>query len=472
MPKTKIVCTVGPATRAPEMLERMIRHGMNVVRLNFSHGTHEEYREIIADVRRLSRELNKPVAILQDLAGPKVRVGRVAAGSVRLEEGAYFTLTVREVPGDEREISVTHEGLPADVCAGDPILLSDGVLRLEVVDKTETDVRCQVINGGTLSSQKGINLPTRRLSVPCLTDKDRTDLRFGVGEGVDYVALSFVRTPADVRECKRLLKSLHSDAPLIAKIEKHEALEAIDDIIDTADGIMVARGDLGVETPLESVPLVQKMIIDKTNFAGKPVITATQMLLSMVNSRVPTRAEVTDVANAILDGTDAVMMSDETAIGKFPVDALDTMVRIARDAETGFPYGLWTQRFDTGSHMELKQAIGHAACHLAEDIGAVSIVSFTQLGGMPQEIAKHRPRCRILAPTPLEKTYRRLALVWAVMPVVIESMETTDILVDRATAVARQFGSVKPGDTLVITAGVPVGVPGTTNTITTSDIPA
>lgn len=466
MPKTKIVCTVGPSSWSPEVLEQLIAAGLNVFRLNFSHGTHDEHRDVIRRIRELSQKANRPIAVLQDLCGPKIRVGKIAAGTVELKAGGRLTLTCREVPGDEHVVSVTYAGLPGDVAAGDEILLADGSIQLEVVETNDTDIRCKVVVGGALGSSKGINLPRRHLNVPSLTEKDKEDMAFGVKEGVDYMALSFVRTSSDVKEAKRMLKELRSEIPLIAKIEKHEALENIDEIIAAADGVMVARGDLGVETPLESVPRYQKRIIGKCNIAGKPVITATQMLLSMVDKPRPTRAEVTDVAHAILDGTDALMMSDETAVGKHPVKALETMVRIALDVEKDFPYEAWTRRFESEKENSLAEALAHAACHLAENINASCIVSFTQLGGTARVVSKYRPQCKILAPTPIEKTCRRLALVWGVLPVHIPTMETTDVMVARASELAQQFGLLKPGETVVVTAGVPVGVPGSTNTIT------
>jgi pyruvate kinase len=466
MPRTKIVCTIGPSSRSPEMLEAMIKHGLNMVRLNFSHGTHAEHREVIHRIRQISSQLLTPVAILQDLSGPKIRTGKFAAGSVTLAAGDSFTLTSRDVPGDEREVSMTYANLVRDVEKGDTILLSDGALRLEVKEVTETDIRCEVADGGVLGSSKGINVPGRRLSVPSLTAKDREDLLFGLKEEVDYIALSFVRTAADVRETQRIIAQFGSDAPVIAKIEKQESVENIDEILAVADGIMVARGDLGVETPLESLPLIQKMLIDSANHAGKPVITGTQMMLSMVNAPRPTRAEVTDVANAVLDGTDAIMLTDETATGKHPLEALETMIRVARDVDKGFPFELWRGRFEREERRELGQAVSHAACHLADNVEAKCIVTFTHLGTTAKAIAKYRPRQRIIAVTPLARTYRRLALVWGVIPVLIDHLDNTDKMIDKASELVRWSGLAQSGDKVVITAGVPIGMPGTTNTVT------
>lgn len=465
MPRTKIVCTIGPASRSPEKLEHLIAAGMNVARLNFSHGSHEEHEEVIVRLREIAARLGRPLAILQDLAGPKIRIGEIATGTVHLQADARFILTTEAVPGDAHRVSITYPALPRDVRPGDTLLLNDGALELSVEETREDEVICRVVVGGPLSSHKGINVPTRSLRVPSITEKDRDDLAFGLERGVDYVALSFVRSSADVLQARRLMAERGRIVPLIAKIEKHEALAHIDEIIEVVDGIMVARGDLGVETPLEKVPLVQKMLIHKCNRAGKPVITATQMLRSMVNNPRPTRAEVTDVANAILDGTDAVMLSEETAVGKYPVEAVQMMVRIAEDAESGFPFSAWTSRLEPGEPVSLPEAVSRAACALAENIRARSIITFTQSGSTARLVAKYRPRPPILAPTPLEETYRRLALIWGVIPILSETTQTTDEMMEKAFAAARRAGLVKRGDTVVITAGVPLGIPGTTNLI-------
>ncbi|RMG52659.1 MAG: pyruvate kinase [Acidobacteria bacterium] len=465
MPRTKIVCTIGPASRSPEKLEQLIAAGMNVARLNFSHGSHDEHEEVIVRLREIAARLARPLAILQDLAGPKIRIGEITAGTVHLQAGDRFILTTEAVPGDEHKVSITYPALPRDVRPGDTLLLNDGALELRVEETRENEIICRVVVGGPLSSHKGINVPTRSLQVPSLTEKDREDLAFGLERGVDYVALSFVRSPADVLEAKQFMAERGRLVPLIAKIEKHEALAHIDEIIEVVDGIMVARGDLGVETPLEKVPLVQKMLIHKCNQAGKPVITATQMLRSMVNNPRPTRAEVTDVANAILDGTDAVMLSEETAVGNYPVEAVQMMARIAEDAESGFPFTVWTSQLKPREPVSLPEAVSRAACALAENIRARAIITFTQSGSTARLVAKYRPRPSILAPTPLEETYHRLALVWGVIPMLSEATQTTDEMMERAFTAARRAGFVRRGDTVVITAGVPLGVPGTTNLI-------
>ncbi len=472
MPRTKIVCTIGPASRSPETLRRLADAGMDVARLNFSHGTHEEHAAVLSTVRRISDEIGRPIAVLQDLGGVKIRIGGVAGGAVRLDPGAAFTLTQRPVPGDAREVSLGYPDLVRSVRPGDALLLSDGDVELRVEAIDTVDIRCRVIAGGIISSHKGIHLPHRSIAAPGLTAKDRDDLAFGIAQGVDYVALSFVRSAADILEARRFIDERRASTPIIAKIEKHEALACIDEILAASDGLMVARGDLGVETPLEHVPLLQKMLIDRANRAGKPVITATQMLLSMVDSPRPTRAEVGDVANAILDGTDAVMLSEETAAGRFPVESVATMRRIAEDTEAAFPFEAWMRRFEDRSLQSLPEAVAGAACELAEHIGAGVIVAWTESGATARLVARHRPRRPILALSTLPATARRLALVWGVIPLVAEGGPTTDAMLERAPGLAAGRGLLKPGETAVITAGVPMGVCGSTNLIKAVRAPA
>ena len=459
------MCTIGPASRSPDVLERLMAAGMNVARLNFSHGTRREHGEVMGIIRRIARRLGRPVAILQDLSGQKIRIGKIESGRISLESGALLILTTRNVPGDDHELSITHPGLPTELQPGDTLLLSDGALELEVLDTTAEDVRCVVRIGGPLTSYKGINLPTRSIKATSMTDKDREGLAFGIQQEVDYVALSFVKSELDVLEAKSIIERQGCSIPLIAKIEKHEALNNIDKIIQAVDGIMVARGDLGVETPLEKIPLVQKLLIGKSNQTGKPVITATQMLGSMADSPRPTRAEVADVANAVLDGSDALMLSEETATGKYPVETVATMSRIAEDAESGFPFGAPVRRLDADAVTDLPEAVGRAACGLAEHIEAAAIIAFTQSGSTARLVSKYRPRCLILAPTPLEETYRRLTMVWGVVPVLSESAANTDKMIERAFRQALDSGLVQKGQRVVITAGVPLGVPGATNLI-------
>ena len=465
MRRTKIVCTIGPASRSFAVLERLIEAGMDVARLNFSHGTHAEHGEVIAAIRRISNARVRPVAVLQDLSGPKIRVGAIAAGQVHIETGSVLTLTTRQVPGDSHEISVSHPALPRDLATGDTILLADGALELRVLETTTEDITCSVQIGGPLSSHKGVNVPTRSLSMPSMTDKDRTDLAFGIEHGVDYVALSFVRTAEDLLEARRIIEQHGATIPLVAKIEKHEALTNMDEIIEAADAVMVARGDLGVETPLEKGPLVQKLLIERSNRAGKPVITATQMLRSMVENPRPTRAEVTDVANAVLDGTDAVMLSEETAVGAYPVESVAMMARIAEDAESALAFTTETGMAGSARAGSLGESVGRAACELANHIDAASIITFTLSGSTARLVAKNRPRQLILAPTPLESTYRRLSLVWGVVPIVSQVAKDTDEMIEKALAESLRSGLVQYGQRVVITSGVPMGVTGSTNLI-------
>ena len=465
MPRTKIVATIGPASNSPARLEALIRAGMNVARLNFSHGTPAEHGEVIRLIRRLAEQSGRPVAILQDLAGFKIRIGTIAAGTVRLKPGGSFTLTTRDIPGDASGASISYPGLPKIVQPGDTLLLSDGALELEVREKSDTDIRCRVVIGGPLSSHKGINLPARRIDAAALTEKDQADLAFGIEQGVDYIGLSFVRGADDVAAAKRLIAARGADTPLIAKIERQEALENIDAIVAAVDGIMVARGDLGVEIPLQKVPLMQKMLIDKANRAGKPVITATHMLRSMVSNRRPTRAEVADVANAILDGTDAIMLSEETAVGEYPIEAVEMMVRIAEDVETGFPFESWPRRFQSDSARPVAEAVAHAACQLAEDIDAAGIVTCTRSGSTARLVAKHRTRRPIFALTPDPQTLRRLALIWGVIPLRSERMENTDAMIDSAIRTVADTDLLSRPGTVVLTAGIPTATPGGTSLI-------
>src|SRR5262245_22796289 len=465
VPRTKIVCTIGPASRSPEALSQLVAAGMDVARLNFSHGSHAEHAAVIVAVRAIAESAGRSVAILQDLAGIKLRIGDIAGGGAVLASGAPFTLTAREVPGDAREVSVNEASLPRFVRAGDRLLLRDGEIELFVEHSEDADIRCRVVTGGTLTSHKGISLPSTPFGAPGLTAKDREDLAFGIAHGVDYVALSFVRTAEDVRAARAFLDDRGAKVPLVAKIEKREAISRIDEILAAADGLMVARGDLGVETPLEHVPLLQKMLIDRANRAGKPVITATQMLLSMVESPRPTRAEVGDVANAILDGTDAVMLSEETAAGSYPAEAVATMRRIAEDTETAFPYETWMRRFEDKSLQSMPEAVAGAACELAEHIGASVIVAWTESGATARLVARHRPRRPILALSTVPATARRLALVWGVIPALAESGASTDAMLETAPGIAVAAGLLRAGETAVITAGIPMGVAGSTNLI-------
>jgi pyruvate kinase len=452
MRKTKIVCTIGPSSSSADMIEAMIRNGMNVARLNFSHGTHSDHAEKIQLIRQTASKLGTTVAILQDLAGPKIRVGIIPDPGVLLEPGRDFTLTGLQIEGSRNRVSVSYQKLPGEVKAGDRLLLADGLMELVVVDTTATEIRCRVINGGILTSHKGINLTTGTIHVPSMTEKDHLDLLFGLEHDVDYIALSFVKTADDIRMIKAIISKKGHAVPVIAKIEKHEALEHLDEIVAISDGIMVARGDLGVEILPEDVPLIQKNIIHKANHAGKPVITATQMLRSMVNSPRPTRAEAADVANAVLDGTDAVMLSEETASGSFPVEAVQFMNRIATKAEAGFPYEKFIH---LTPQEEISPSVAHASCVLADHLHAAAIVVHTRSGLTAEYISRFRPKQPIIALSPDEKTLRKLSLYWGCMPCLTAEPQNTDDMITKAARSALATGEVSAGDILVITLGHP-----------------
>jgi pyruvate kinase len=465
MKKTKIVATIGPASRSPEVLEQMIEAGMNVCRLNFSHGTHEEHAALISDIRKVAQKMGAHIAILQDLCGPKIRTGKMGVGEVVLKKGQKYTLTTRDVPGDETEVGLTYPELPQNVRNGDTLMLADGAIELRVESASDTDVRCVVWIGGVLSSNKGINLPNRSINVPILSRKDLADLKFGMEQEVDFVALSFVRTAHDVRTAKNYIKKFGRKTPLISKIEKFEAIDNIDEIIEASDGIMIARGDLGVEIPIERVPRVQKMLICKTNNAAKPVITATQMLLSMVHNTKPTRAEVTDVANAIYDGTDAIMLSEETAMGSHPVKSIRVMSAVAKDVESHFDYEGWTRKSENSKKLTTKEAIAHNAVKIAEDLKAAAILTCTKSGSTTRGVARYRPRQAVLVMTPLESTARQMALTFGALPIVIPEVQSAEDLEISSINQALQGGYVKPGQSVVLTAGIPFGNEGTTNMI-------
>jgi pyruvate kinase len=460
MPSTKIVCTIGPASESREVLGELIRSGMNVARLNFSHGTQAEHGKKIQMIRSLSSEYEIPVAILQDLCGPKIRVGTVTDPGVQLHSGEPFILTSRPVAGDSRQVSVSYPELPREVQPDDHIMLADGMMELIVTRTSDVDIHTEVIRGGLLTSFKGVNLPTGTIRVPSLTDKDRDDLRFGLAGGVDYVALSFVRAAEDIVRVKEAIDQEGEKTPVIAKIEKHEALDAIDDIMDAADGIMVARGDLGVEIPLENVPNIQKKLIRMANAAGKPVIIATQMLRSMVDSPRPTRAEAADVANGVLDGADAVMLSEETASGRYPVESVQYMRRIALAAETRYPHEKYLNLMTKSS---VSESVAYAACILADQLDAAAIVATTRSGSTATHIARFRPATKIIALSPDENTVRQLSLYWGCVSCRVSLLADTDQMIENAADVALESGLVAAGDQVVITAGRPIWEKGTTN---------
>jgi pyruvate kinase len=464
MRKTKIVCTIGPASESTDILGELIQSGMDVARLNFSHGTLQGHESNIESLREISRRLRGNVTILQDLAGPKIRIGAFQKSHAVLKPQSWFTLTTRDVAGDEHQVSVSYPNLPMEVNPGDVILLGDGALELEVAETSPTDIRCRVMVGGHISSRKGINLPSGTLEIPSLTENDRRNLSFGIKVGVDFVALSYVRRAEDIKDVRDIMESEGSKIPIIAKIETRKALDNIDAILEEVDGIMVARGDLGVETPLERVPLIQKMLIRKANTLGKPVITATQMLGSMVNNPRPTRAEVADIANAIFDGTDALMLSEETAVGSYPVESVRTMVNIAVASEQGFPYEL----FERKAHNRrgyTPDAISYGACLLAREVDAKAIVTPTESGMTARLVARYRPNNPIIALSPNEETIKQLNLSWGTIPVKVDKFENTDDMIEKAKRIAVEMGFAKKGEKIVLTAGLPIGIPGNTNII-------
>lgn len=472
MRKTKIVCTIGPSTRSQAMIRSLIRAGMDAARLNFSHGTHDEHREVIQQVRSLSQREGRPIGIIQDLAGPKIRLGTIDPEPMLLREGQELLLTADDVQQGSDAVQVGYPSLLEDVEPGARILIDDGTIRLRVVAKEEQRLRCKVLFGGQLGSHKGVNLPDSKLHLAALTEKDRDDLGFGISQQVDWVALSFVRTPDNIREAKTFIQVHGSDIPVIAKIEKQEALAHLDEIIAEADAVMVARGDLGVEADLEDVPLIQKRIVKHCKQKGKPVIIATQMLDSMQSRPYPTRAEVSDVANAILDGADAVMLSQETAVGAFPVESVAMTVRIAQKAEASLDYGALLLEQTPARGSSVADAVSHACCEAAHDLDATAIITCTMSGSTARKVARYRPRPRIIAVSPNSKTVTRLCLSWGVEPIRIGSVQDTDDMTDQSVRAALQNKWVRPGDRVVITAGVPIEVPGTTNLMRVHDVPS
>jgi pyruvate kinase len=458
---SKIVCTIGPASRSPRMIARLLRAGMDVARLNFSHGTHEEHARNIALLRTASKEFEKPIAILADLQGPKIRTGALAGGTpVQLRTGQRFTITTLRVPGDSTRVSTTFRPLPKEVHRSDRILLSDGLIELRVVQVRGPEVICEVVNGGALGEHKGINLPGVKLRVPALTAKDREDLAFALAHGADYIAVSFVRRPEDVQLAKTLIRRAGKDTPVIAKIEKPEAIENLEGILRAADGVMVARGDLGVEMSPERVPVAQKEIIARAREFRRPVITATQMLESMTENPRPTRAEASDVANAIFDGSDAVMLSAETATGKYPVEAVSMMARIIDEAEASmheFPRPVAQER------LKVAETVAELVCHASRELHMKLIAVFTHSGFTARLVSRYRPMVPIIAFSPEAETRRRMALIWGVMPKNIKDPRKIDTLAAVAEERLLEEGLVRKGDVIGIVAGMPMGIRGSTN---------
>lgn len=448
---TKIVCTIGPGSESKETLKKMMKAGMNVARLNFSHGSHKYHKTLISRLRSVSEKLELPVSILQDLAGPKIRIGEIKEGPIALEYGSVFILTERSVPGDKNEVSLSHKDLLAVVGAGDKILLSDGSIELKVIEVSGLDIVTKVIVGGELSSKKGVSFPESTINISAFTDKDKIDLEFGIKNGVDLCALSFVKDEKDIHKVREFMKNNKAELPIIAKIEKHEALGNIDRILDSADGIMVARGDLGVEIPLERVPIVQKELINKANVSGKTVITATQMLKSMVDNPRPTRAEAADVTNAILDGTDAVMLSEESAIGNYPVRAVETMSRISEQTVNSPVFEELTEKLRSYPPGNDSESLSLASCNLSDNIGASSIIIYTESGATALHISKHRPKQRVLALTPKLSTYRHLTLMWGITPVLVTEHSFAHRNLERTIKKKLKSGLLNKGEKLIIT---------------------
>ncbi|NWK85516.1 pyruvate kinase [Staphylococcus sp. GSSP0090] len=466
MRKTKIVCTIGPASESEEMLEKLIKAGMNVARLNFSHGDHAEHKARIDTIREVSKRLGKTVAILLDTKGPEIRTHNMKDGLIELEKGSEVIVSMTEVEGTPEKFSVTYENLINDVEEGSYILLDDGLIELQVksIDKANGEVLCDVLNTGELKNKKGVNLPGVKVSLPGITDKDADDINFGISEGVDFIAASFVRRPSDVLDIRKLLEAKeNTNISIIPKIENQEGIDNIKEILEVSDGLMVARGDMGVEIPPESVPMVQKDLIRQCNKLGKPVITATQMLDSMQRNPRATRAEASDVANAIYDGTDAVMLSGETAAGQYPEEAVKTMRNIAVSAEAAQDYKKLLSDRTKLVETSLVNAIGVSVAHTALNLNVKAIVAATESGSTARTISKYRPQSDIIAVTPNVETARQCALVWGIYPVVKEGRKTTDALLNNAVATAVETERVQNGDLIIITAGVPTGEKGTTN---------
>ncbi len=465
MRKTKIICTLGPATDAPGVLEDLIRNGMDVARFNFSHGTHPQQKERLDRLKEVRARMGVPVAALLDTKGPEIRLKNFVNGKEVLEAGQRFTLTTREVEGTKDICAITYKNLPQDVQVGTTIMIDDGLIRMTVEEKTDTDIVCLVANGGPVKDHKGVNVPGVHLTMPYMSAADREDLLFGVEEGFDFVACSFCRSAADVMEIRRLLEENGSNMRIIAKLENQEGVNNIKEILAVADGIMVARGDMGVEIDFTEIPVIQKDLIAYTLASGKHVITATQMLDSMINNPRPTRAEITDVANAVYDGTSAVMLSGETAAGKYPVESLKTMAAIAERTERDINYFERMRAMDPDMRLGIGGATAHAACTTAKDTNASAIVTVTKSGATPRLISRFRPDVPIVACVLEEQVQRQLSLTWGVTPLMMGYVTSTDDMIEGSVAVAKEAGLLHDGEIAVVTAGVPAGIAGTTNMI-------
>lgn len=467
MRKTKIICTIGPASESEEKLKELMLAGMNVARFNFSHGTHKEQLEKYNRVLKVRKELELPVATLLDTKGPEIRLRDFEGGKVELKAGQTFTLTTEEILGNSEKAAITYVNLKNDINVGTTILIDDGLIEMVVEEITGNDIVCKVINGGYVSNHKGVNVPGAVLSMPYISAVDRDDIIFGVEHGFDYIAASFARTKEDILEVRKILDERGSKIKIIAKIENMQGINNLEEILQVSDGIMVARGDMGVEVAMEEVPILQKKMIRMAVAQGKHVITATQMLESMIHNPRPTRAEATDIANAIYDGTTAIMLSGESAAGQYPVEAVKTMDRIARRAEqeNGYHTRMLKEQDGKDDTTDITTAISHATCSVAMDLKAAAIITVTMSGFTANMIARYKPDCRIIGCTVDEKVCRQLNLLWGVTPVLIKKEETTDELFEEAVFKAKQAGLVKSGDRVVITAGVPLGIAGNTDMI-------
>ena len=470
--RTKIVCTIGPSCNTEEKLEELLLHGMNVARVNFSHGSHEDHAEVIGHIRKVAKKYKYSVPVLMDLQGPKIRVGKMKDGGQILETGSTIKITGEDVVGTSEVIPIDYKSLLHEAEVGNTILLDDGLLEFKITNKYPDSLEAKVVIGGMMKSRKGVNLPNVRISIPSLTEKDLEDLEFGLTQDVDLIALSFVRSAKDVRDLISRVRAAGSQAAIIAKIEKPEALEVIDEIIEEADGIMVARGDLGIEIPTEQVPVVQKMIIEKCRLAGKPVITATQMLDSMINNPRPTRAESSDVANAVLDGTDAVMLSGETAAGDYPMEAVNVMDRICRSIEEKRPqlYNSLGYRKPEWKEKQVIESLAYSCVTIADNVEAKAISTITHSGNTARRIAKFRPRVPIVAFTESQKVRRQLNLVWGVYSVRLDELFDTDRSVKMMEEYLLDNGMVKNGDRVIVATGMPIAKRGRTNMIKVSTI--
>ncbi|WP_270941531.1 pyruvate kinase [Romboutsia lituseburensis] len=465
MKRTKIVCTLGPASEKEEVLTQLVENGLNVCRFNFSHGSHEEHKGRLDMAKKVREKLGKPVALLLDTKGPEIRTGNFADPEVLLEEGQTFTITMKDVVGTKEICTVSYKGLAEDVNPGNVILIDDGLVGLRVKEVNGDDIVCIVENSGIVKNHKGVNVPNVSINLPAITDKDISDIEFGISQDVDFIAASFVRKASDVLAIREILERNNAtDIQIISKIENQEGVDNLDEILKVSDGIMVARGDLGVEIPTEDIPVVQKMMIRKCNELAKPVITATQMLDSMIRNPRPTRAEVTDVANAIYDGTDAIMLSGETAAGKYPVEAVKTMASIAKRTEETLDYDNLLKK-NASNNTTVTDAISHATCTTAIDLNASAIITSTSSGHTARMVSKFRPECPIIATTTNEKAMRQLGLTWGVYTVKSSSSKNTDEVIENSIEAAKSANFINNGELVVITAGVPVGVSGTTNLI-------